>query len=54
MSDSEKEKMYHDADEIKTVKNEAPIPTGRPRDLLNRIDITTPPKFRIKRVSRLE
>jgi hypothetical protein len=52
LSDPEKEKVYHDADEIKTVKNEASIPTGRLRDLLNRIDITTPPEFRIKRVLR--
>jgi hypothetical protein len=42
--------VYHDAEEIKTVRNKAPIPTGRLRDLLNSIDITTPPEFRIKRV----
>jgi hypothetical protein len=41
--------MFHDADGIKTFGNEAPIPTGRLRDLLNRINITTPPEFRIKR-----
>jgi hypothetical protein len=52
LSDPEKEKVYHDADEIKTVKNEASIPIGRLRDLLNCIDITTPPEFRIKRVLR--
>jgi hypothetical protein len=52
LSDSEKEKVYHDSDEIKTVGNEAPIHTGRLRDLLNRRDITTPPEFRIKRVPR--
>jgi hypothetical protein len=51
-SDSKKEKMYHDADEIKTIRNEALIPTGRLRDLLNHINITTPPEFRIKRVLR--
>jgi hypothetical protein len=50
LSDFEKEKMYHDADEIKTSGNEAPIPTSRLRDLLNRVDITTPLEFRIKRV----
>jgi hypothetical protein len=50
LSDSEKEKVYHDADEIKTIRNEAPIPIGKLRDLLNRIDITTLPEFRIKRV----
>jgi hypothetical protein len=32
--------MYHEADEIKTIRNEAPIPTSRLWDLLNRIDIT--------------
>jgi hypothetical protein len=53
LSDSEKDKMYREADEIKTARNEAPIPTGRLRDLLNRIDITTPPEFKIKRVPRL-
>jgi hypothetical protein len=48
LHDSEKEKMYHDADEIKTSRNEAPIPSGRLRDLLNCIDITTLLEFRIK------
>jgi hypothetical protein len=52
LSDSEKDKVYHDAEEIKTAGNEAPIPTGRLRYLLNRINITTPPEFRIKRVLR--
>jgi hypothetical protein len=53
LSDFEKEKMYREADEIKTAKNDALIPTGRMRDLLNRVDITTPPEFRIKKVPRL-
>jgi hypothetical protein len=53
LSDSEKENVYHDAKEIKTVGNEAPIPTSRLRDLLNRIDITTLLEFRIKRVPHL-
>jgi hypothetical protein len=48
----EKDETFHDADEIKTFRDEAPIPTGRLRDLLNHINITTPPKFRIKRISR--
>jgi hypothetical protein len=52
LSDSEKEKMYCEADEIKTTENEAMIPIDEPRDLLNRVDITTPPEFRIKRVPR--
>jgi hypothetical protein len=54
LSYSEKEKMYHHAYGIKTSRCEAPIPTGRLRDLLNCIDITTPPDFRIKRVPCLE
>jgi hypothetical protein len=50
LSDFEKEKMYCDANEIKTSRNEAPIPTSILRDLLTCIGIATPPKFRIKRV----
>jgi hypothetical protein len=50
LSDFEKEKEYHVTDEIKTFENEAPIPTGRLRELLNRVGITTPPEFRVKRV----
>jgi hypothetical protein len=50
LSDSEKNKIYRDNDEIKTSRNEAPIPTNMVQDLLNRINITTPPEFRIKRV----
>jgi hypothetical protein len=53
LSDVEKDKMFHDADEIKTIKNEALIPTGRLRDLLNHLNITTQPEFRIKRVPHL-
>jgi hypothetical protein len=44
--------MYRDANDIKTFGNEAPVPTSRLWDLLNCIDITTPPEFRIKRVPR--
>jgi hypothetical protein len=54
LSDIETEQTYRDTDEIKTTKNEAPIPTSRLRDLLNRLDITTPPEFRMKRVPRPE
>ena len=50
LSDSENEKMYRDADELKIFGNETPIPTGRLRDLLGHIGITTAPEFRIKRV----
>jgi hypothetical protein len=49
-SNTEKNETFHDADEIKTFGDEAPIPTGRLRDLLNHINITTPPEFRIKRI----
>jgi hypothetical protein len=51
-SNAKKDKMFHNTDEIKTFGNEAPIPTGRLRDLLNYINITTPPEFRIKRIPR--
>jgi hypothetical protein len=44
--------MFRDTDEIKTTGNEAPIPTDRLRDLLNHLNITTHPEFRIKRVPR--
>jgi hypothetical protein len=50
LSDFKKEKMYCDVDEIKSTRNEGLIPTSRLRDLLNRIDITTLPECRIKKV----
>jgi hypothetical protein len=49
-SNAEKDEAFHDADEIKTFGDEASIPTGRLRDLLNHINITTLPEFRIKRI----
>jgi hypothetical protein len=49
-SNTEKDEIFHDADEIKTFRDEAPIPTSKLRDLLNHINITTPPEFRIKRI----
>jgi hypothetical protein len=52
LSDAEKDEMFRNADEIKTARNEAPVPTGRLRDLLNHLNITTHPEFRIKRVPR--
>jgi hypothetical protein len=52
LSDIEKDETFRDADEIKTAGNEAPIPTSRLKDLLNHLNITTPPEFRIKRVPR--
>jgi hypothetical protein len=42
-SNAEMDKTFHDADKIKTFGNEPPIPIGRLRDLLNRINITIPP-----------
>jgi hypothetical protein len=52
LSNAEKDETFRDADEIKTARNEAPIPTGGLRDLLNHLNITTQPEFRIKRVPR--
>jgi hypothetical protein len=49
---AKKDETFHNADEIKIFGDEAPIPTDRLRDLLNRINITTPPEFRIKRFPR--
>jgi hypothetical protein len=51
-SNAEKDETFHDADEIKAFGDEAPIPTGRLRDLLDHINITTPLEFRIKRILR--
>jgi hypothetical protein len=51
-SNTEKDEMFHDANEIKTFGDQASIPTGRLRDLLNRINITTPPELQIKRILR--
>jgi hypothetical protein len=50
LSDIEKDDMFHDTNEINTVGNEASIPTGMLRELLNQLNITTHPEFRIKRV----
>jgi hypothetical protein len=49
-SNAEKDEMFHDTDEIKTFGDEALIPTSRLRDLLNHINIVTPPEFRIKKI----
>jgi hypothetical protein len=51
-SNVEKDETFHDADEIKTFGNEVSILMGRLKDLLNCINITTPPEFRIKRIPR--
>jgi hypothetical protein len=49
-SNVEKDETFHDADEIKTFGNEVPIPTGILMDLLNHINVTTSPEFKIKRI----
>jgi hypothetical protein len=54
LSDTKKDETFCDADKIKTARNEAPIPTGRLRDLLNHLNITTHPEFIIKRVASPE
>jgi hypothetical protein len=51
-NNAEKDETFRDADEIKTARNEASIPTGRLRDLLNHLNITTQLEFIIKRVLR--
>jgi hypothetical protein len=51
-SNAEKDEIFHAADEIKTFGDVAPIPTGRLRDLLKHINITTLSEFRIKRILR--
>jgi hypothetical protein len=51
-SNVEKDETFHDIDEIKTFGDEAPIPTIRLWDLLNRINITTLSEFKIKRILR--
>jgi hypothetical protein len=49
-SNAEKDETFHGADEIKTFGDDAPIPTGSLRDLLNHINLTTLPEFRIKKI----
>jgi hypothetical protein len=44
--------MFRDTDKIRTTGNEAPIPIGGLRDLLNHLNIITQLDFRIKRVPR--
>jgi hypothetical protein len=51
-SNVEKDETFHNADEIKTFGNEVSILMGRLKDLLNRINITILPEFRIKRIPR--
>jgi hypothetical protein len=51
-SDTEDKKMYRDADEVESFGAESPILTGRLRDLLEHLGITTAPRYRIKEVPR--
>jgi hypothetical protein len=49
-SDTEDEKMYRDADEEESFGVESLVLTGRLRDLLEHLGITTNPRYRIKEV----
>jgi hypothetical protein len=49
-SNTEAEKMYRDADEVESFGAESPILSGRLRDLLEHLGITTAPRYRIKEV----
>jgi hypothetical protein len=49
-SDAEDEKMYWDADEVESFGVEAPVLTSRLRAQLERLGITTAPRYRIKEV----
>jgi hypothetical protein len=52
LSNIEFEKMYGDADEVESFGAEAPVPTDRLQALLEHLDITTAPRYRIKEVPR--
>jgi hypothetical protein len=47
-SDTEAKKMYRDADEVESFGAESPVITGRLRALLERLGITTAPRYSIK------
>jgi hypothetical protein len=49
-SNTEDEKMYRDADEVESLRAEAPILVDRLQDLLKHLGITTTPRYRIKEV----
>jgi hypothetical protein len=44
--------MYRDANEVESFGAESPILTGRLRALMEHLDITTAPRYRIKEVPR--
>jgi hypothetical protein len=52
-SDTEPEKMYRDADEVESFRAESLILVGRLRALLEHLDITTAPRYKVKEVPRL-
>jgi hypothetical protein len=52
LSDTEIKRLYRDADEVESFGAEAPIPTCRPRVLLEHLGITTTPGYWIKEVLR--
>jgi hypothetical protein len=49
-SDTEPEKMYRDADEVESFRDESPILAGRLQALLEHLGITTAPRYRFKEV----
>jgi hypothetical protein len=51
-SNTEDEKMYRDADEVESFEAKAPVLAGRLRALLERLCITTAPRYWIKEVPR--
>jgi hypothetical protein len=51
-SDTKAEKMYRDADEVKSIRAESLILIGRLRALLEHLGIITTPQYRIKEVMR--
>jgi hypothetical protein len=52
LSDTEAEKMYRDADEVESFRDESLILADRLRALLEHLGITTAPWYRIKEVPR--
>jgi hypothetical protein len=51
-SGTEAEKMYRDADEVKSFRAESPVIAGRLQALLEHLGTTTAPRYRIKEVPR--
>jgi hypothetical protein len=51
-SNTEPEKLYRDADEVESFRDESPILAGRLQALLEHLGITSAPRYRIKEVPR--